>query len=73
MNKMVRNQQGFSLIEILVGISLMGMLALGMAEMFTQQARQQAQAQRKADALQVRTAVQSAASDPASIYQSAIQ
>ncbi|MBC7398125.1 MAG: prepilin-type N-terminal cleavage/methylation domain-containing protein [Bdellovibrionales bacterium] len=67
------DNKGFSLVEVLVGFALVGFLALGMADLFTQQARQQAQVQQKANFQQLRTFVQATAADPASIYQSAIQ
>jgi prepilin-type N-terminal cleavage/methylation domain-containing protein len=68
-----QDQQGFSLVEVLVVAGIMGVLALGIAQMFTNQAKQQKNAQVKANALQVQMAIQSAASDPAAILRSSIR
>ena len=48
----------------------MGIVGLGMAELFTNMTKQQKNAKIKSEALQLQMAIQSAAADPAAILNS---
>ena len=68
--KVLKNKNGFSLIEVLVVCSVMAIAGLGIAEMFVNMAKQQKIARSKSDALQLQVSIQSAAADPAMILNS---
>ncbi len=63
--------RGFTIIEVLVATALMGVAALGMAELFTGQNRQIHTIQVKANLDQLRNVVQSSAKDPDTILYTA--
>ena len=68
MNKSV---QGFSLIEVMVTMSIMMVIALGMAALMNQQAKDQRSVKAKSTFLNLVTTVQTAASNPQAVRDSA--
>ena len=69
---MKKSIQGFSLIEVMVTMSIMMVIALGMAALMNQQARDQRAVKAKATFLSLVTTVQTAASNPRAIQDSAV-
>jgi Tfp pilus assembly protein PilV len=69
MNKSV---QGFSLIEVMVTMSIMMVIALGMAALMNQQARDQRTVKAKSTFLSIVSTVQMAASNPQAIRDSSV-
>ena len=65
--------RGFTLIEVLVTMALMGVAAMGMAQLFVGQNRQMRTIQIKANLDQLRNVVQSASRDPDTILFTALK
>ena len=68
---MKNSVQGFSLIEVMVTMSIMMVIALGMAAFMNQQAKEQNNVKAKATYQSLVTSVQSAASNPRAVTDSA--
>ena len=71
MGKRLNNEEGFTLIEIMIGCGLLGMLALAFAEMMTYQAKQQAAVAQKAAFMQIAASVSASAQDTNAALKSA--
>lgn len=67
----IRTESGFSLVELMVVMALMGIAALGISRLLVEQAKQQKQFSNRANIQQIRSVVQEAAKDPGAIEKSA--
>jgi|GEM_PF-6518441 len=66
----ILNSQGMTLVEVLVASAILGILAVVMGMLFTNQARQQSQIQLQANYNMLFNSVQSQIGNPSLIYQS---
>jgi prepilin-type N-terminal cleavage/methylation domain-containing protein len=71
-NKILNNQQGLSLVEVLIAAGILGLVSLGFAEMMRNQAFTQKRADMKNVQLQLTQAAQSAAMDAKAIIATSV-
>ncbi len=67
------NQSGLTLVEMLIAAAILGILALAMASLFTQQSHQQSNIQLQANFDNLTQSIQSQVGNPTVIYQSSTQ
>jgi prepilin-type N-terminal cleavage/methylation domain-containing protein len=67
------NVSGMTLVEVLIAAAILGILALAMASLFTQQSHQQSNIQLQANFDNLTQSIQSQVANPTVIYQSSIQ
>ncbi len=67
------NESGMTLVEVLVAAAILGILALAMASLFTQQSHQQSNIQLQANFDNLTQSIQSQIANPTVMYQSSIQ
>ena len=71
--KVLKNQSGFSLIELMIAASILSIMALAFSGYMKNVTSQQKNAQDKMDLMTLNTQLSSSAVDPQSIYNSATQ
>jgi prepilin-type N-terminal cleavage/methylation domain-containing protein len=67
------NRSGMTLVEMLIAAAILGIIALAMASLFTQQSHQQSNIQLQANFNSLESSIQSQFANPAVIHQSSIQ